>query len=191
MGRVQWRRVVLTLAAGAVGCAVNLLPVTVFGPVKVVFGSVLSLLIAIVYGPVYGLAAALIASTSTVRLWGHGYGVLTFGLEALVVGWLVAHRRQSPLWAELRFWAFPGLPLLIWIYLIHFDYPSPNGLAIVVKEPLNGLLAVMLAELLAWVGPVQRLLLGPEEATARRPLRAYLYHAFLLLARCRWRCWPS
>ena len=64
MGRVQWRRVVLTLAAGAVGCAVNLLPVTVFGPVKVVFGSVLSLLIAIVYGPVYGLAAAL-----TLAVW--------------------------------------------------------------------------------------------------------------------------
>ena len=72
-GNAGWQQIsqrfLLTLAAGILGFALNACAVPVFGDLgrgTLIFGGIFYLLIAIAYGPVYGLIAALIASSRAV-----------------------------------------------------------------------------------------------------------------------------
>jgi PAS domain S-box-containing protein len=175
------KRVILCVAAGVLGFVVNGFTVPVFNDVTLIFGGIFYLLIALVYGPIAGLATSLIASSRTFFLWGHPYGLITFGLEGLVVGWLV-RRRMLPLFADLLYWTLLGAPLLVLMYIVYLEYPSPIGWAIVVKQPLNGLLDVIVAELLLGVPWLHRRLAPPERPVERRPLRATVFHGLVLMA---------
>jgi len=186
------RRLLLSLMAGVLGFAVNWLAVPVFGEgggIKLIFGGIFYLLIAIVYGPVYGLIAALIASSQLAWAWHYhhyaifilAYALIAFGLEAVSVGWLV-RRRKHPLFADLLYWGAIGLPVITLALIFHLKPPAFATWAIVIKLPLNGLLDVMLAELLLKVSPVRRLLASAGQTIERHPLRAYLFHGFVLLA---------
>src|SRR5438552_3121813 len=109
------KKLLISILAGLVGYLVNYFPLPVFGRVEIVFGGICYLLIAICYGPVYGLLAALIAATKPVELWGNPYVFIYMGLEGMVVGWLVG-KRWLPLLADLIYWLVLGLPLLLVIY---------------------------------------------------------------------------
>ena len=89
------KKLLISLIAGILGYLVNGYPMAVFGRVEIVFGGVCYLIIAVCYGPVYGLIAALIAATKTIELWGQPYAFLFMGFEALVVGWLIGRRWQA------------------------------------------------------------------------------------------------
>jgi|GEM_PF-527352 len=181
IGHRTYRCIVFSIIAGALGFAVNSLAIPVFNGVTIIFGGIFYILIALVYGPFHGLLTACIASSRTILLWGHPYGLITFGLEALIVGWLV-RRRMTPLLADLLYWSTIGLLALILICIVYLYGPTPTAWVIVVKQPLNGLLNVMLAELLLQIGPLQRLLTPARQLSVRRPLRAYLFHGFVLIA---------
>ncbi len=178
------RRILLSLIAGVLGFGVNGLVVPVFGQnggVTLIFGGIFYLLIAIVYGPVYGLIASLVTSSRTILIWGHPYALITFGLEAVVVGWLV-QRRKQPLMADLLYWSVVGIPLLSLISVFLLSQDTTRMWAIVIKQPLNGLLDVMLAELCLRVSQIRRLVALAGQPLERRSLRAYLFHSFVLLA---------
>jgi signal transduction histidine kinase/DNA-binding response OmpR family regulator len=95
-----------------------------------------------------------------------------------VVGWLV-QRRKQPLIADLFYWSVVGIPLLILIFV--FLLSQEAAWAIVIKQPLNGLLDVMLAELLLRPSWMRRLFASAGQPIGRRPLRAHLFHSFVLL----------
>jgi two-component system, sensor histidine kinase len=181
MKRSANRRIFLCVAAGILGYLVNLLAVPIFGNVVIIFGGILYLLVALLYGPIFGSTAALIASVRTVTLFQHPYGLLTFALEGFVFGWLV-RRRVPPLFADLLYWGIIGIPLVIFFLYFHLNYSESTVLAIVIKLPLNGLLNVILAELILSVIPAQWLLNVTDELRESRPLRAQLLHALVLLA---------
>ena len=62
------------------------------------------------------------------------------------------------------------------------NYPTPQGWVVVVKHPVNGLLNVMLAEILISLPVVQRYCSTASTTMERQPLRAHLVHGFLLVA---------
>ena len=102
--------------------------------------------------------------------------------EAVTVGWL-ARRRMHPTLADLIFWVVIGTPLAALFYIVLLSYPSPSDWVMVVKHPVNGLLNVMIAELLISIPALQRLWgAGAWSLLERKPLRAYLSHGFLLVA---------
>ena len=114
-------------------------------------------------------------------LWGHPETGCILVAEALTVGWL-ARRRFHPAMADLIYWAVIGTPLAGLFYLVLYSYPAPYGWVMVVKYPANGLLNVMLAELLISIPALQKLWGVPGRLVERRTLRAYLSHGFLLVA---------
>src|SRR5262249_11997025 len=160
-----------SILAGALGFFLNSVTLPVFEDVHrvlFIFGGIFYLLIALVYGPVYGLIAALIASIRFLMIVGYAHGMMPFGLEGCAVGWLV-RRRFAPLIADLLYWSLLGVPLLI---LIRFFYPGGDSVvpwAIVIKQPVNGLLDVMLVELLLMATPIQRWLVPSPPLVERRP----------------------
>jgi len=175
------RRLAVTLAFGLLGILVNLPQFTIFTGAPLFFGGVFYLGIALMYGPMYGGLAALISALPPMLVWGHPETGCILVAEALMVGWL-ARRRFHPAAADLLYWAAIGTPLAGLFYLILYSYPAPYGWVMVVKYPANGLLNVMLAELLISVPALQRLWGAGGRQAERRTLRAYLSQGFLLVA---------
>ncbi len=177
----QYRKILFTLFVGALGFVVNGFPVSVFGRVQLLFGGIFYLLIAIVYGPVYGLLAAFVASSRTLLLWQTPYAVLYMSVEALAIGWLVKKRLQ-PFWAALAYWVLIGVPLLILIHIVYLKFFRIAGWAIVLANSLSGLLNLMLADLLILLFPVKRWLAGSSMQPERKSLRTLLFQSFVFIA---------
>jgi two-component system, sensor histidine kinase len=175
------RRIVVTLAFGLLGILVNLPQISIFTGASLLFGGVFYLAIALTYGPTYGAVAALISGLPSILIWRHPEAGFLLVAEALTVGWL-ARRHLYPAVAELLYWAIIGTPLAALFYLVLYSYPAPYGWVMVVKYPANGLLNVMLAELLISIPALQKLWGAAGQPAERRTLRAYLSHGFLLVA---------
>ena len=170
-----------TIVFGLLGLVANLLQFAIFSDATVLLGGVFYLTIALLYGPKYGAVAALITVLPDVLPGRHPETALVLLLEAPAVGWL-ARRHLLPILADLIYWAVVGTPLAIMLYIGMLNYPSPSGWVMVAKHPVNGLLNLMLAELLISIPLFQKWFSSTGEIGERRPLRAYLTHGFLLVA---------
>jgi two-component system, sensor histidine kinase len=180
------RSLAVTLVFGLVGMAINLPRLTIFTGATLLFGGAFYLMAALLFGPVYGAIAAFLTALPSMVLWGHPETAAILMAEALVVGWL-ARRQVHRTLADLIYWLVIGTPLAAFVYIFLLSYPSPSDLVMVVKYPVNGLLNVMIADLLISIPAVQKLCsAGRSDANAlplaRKPLRAYLAHGFLLVA---------
>ena len=175
------RSLAVTVVFGLLGILVNLPKLTIFTGATLLFGGALYLMAALLFGPWYGALAALITALPSILLWGHPETACMVVTEALAVGWM-ARRRVNPMLADVIFWAAVGTPLAAVFYFVLFSYPSPYNWVMVVKFPVNGLLNVMIADLLIGVPTLQRLWGEASGPVERKPLRAYLSHGFLLVA---------
>src|ERR1700722_18043171 len=137
------RSFMVTLAFGLLGILVNLPHLTIFTGAALLFGGAFYLMAALLYGPWHGAVAALLTALPSILLWGHPEAAYIVVAEALTVGWLARRGMGSPLAALL--------------YLVLLSYPSPADWVMVVKYPVNGLLNVMVADLLISVPALQRL----------------------------------
>jgi signal transduction histidine kinase/CheY-like chemotaxis protein len=167
---------------GLLGLAANLTHITIFTGATLLFGGVFHLAIALLYGPFYGLLAASITALPAMVLCEHPVTALILILDAPVVGWLAQRKRLPPIIADLIYWATIGTPLAFLLYIVVFNFPSPQGWVVAVKHPVNGLLNVMLAEILISLPVVQRYCSRASTTIERQPLRAHLVHGFLLVA---------
>ncbi len=175
------RSLMVTLAFGLLGILVNLLHLTIFTGAPLLFGGAFYLMAALLYGPWYGALAALITALASGLLGGHPETACIAIAEALTVGWL-ARRRVNSMLADLIYWAALGTPLAALFYMLLLSYPSPSDWVMVVKYPVNGLLNVMIADLLIGIPALQRPWSVAPGRGERKPLRAYLSHGFLLVA---------
>jgi signal transduction histidine kinase/CheY-like chemotaxis protein len=175
------RSLAVTLALGILGLLVNLPRVTIFADATLLLGGVFYVSATLLYGPMYGALAALITVLPDLVLWHHPETAAVMLLEAPVVGWLVRRRLLAVL-ADLCYWAVIGAPLAFLLYIVLLNYPAPSGWVMVIKHPVNGLLNVMLAEVLISIPAVQKYFGMPIAAKGRQTLRVCLLHGFLLVA---------
>ena len=174
------RRLVAAFVFGVLGLGANQPHIAIFSDVSLLLGGIFYLAITLLYGPLYGALAALIAVSPDIVLWRHPETALVLLLEAPVVGWLT-RRRFLPVLANLTYWAVLGTPLAVLFYIVLLHYPSPHGWVMVIKHPVNGLLNVMLAELLVSMPLIQKYC-GVPFTPQRQTLRTQLSHGFLLVA---------
>ncbi|HYL74938.1 MAG TPA: ATP-binding protein [Bryobacteraceae bacterium] len=175
------RNLTITLILGAIGLIVNLVRINIFTDATLLFGGVVALAAALLYGPQFGALAALVASIPSALLWHHPETTLILMLEAMTVGYLT-RRRLRPLLADLAYWAVVGTPLAILLYIVLLNYPPTRGWVTVIKHPVNGLFNVMVAEVLISIPALQRIFGPTSSLPMRKPLRVYLSHGFLLVA---------
>ncbi len=174
------RRWLPALVAGLVGYALNQLPTEVLPGVDFIWGGAIWLLVAIVQGPAPGLVAGLLASSATLTLWHHPYGLVLSGLEAWTVGWLVRRGRTSVV-ADLTYWIAVGIPLGLLFAFFRLRLPAVTALIVALAAPVNGLICVVAAELLKRLSPVERML-GLPGRQRLLPLRVLLEQGFILMA---------
>ena len=143
---------------GVLGLLLNFFEVPLTPGIELLFGGVAYLLAAAALGPGPGFLAAAIASVRTVWLWNHPWAWLNFGLEGLVVGWLVTRGKRRPLTADALFWLFIGVPILIGTYRGILGVSGTTATIIFLKQPFNGLVNALIAEALLLVPAVRRAL---------------------------------
>jgi PAS domain S-box-containing protein len=166
--------------AGFGGFALNGLAIEAFSGVQFIWGGLLYFLVCLAHGPLWGGLAAVIASSRTVWLWGHPYGWITLSLEGFVLGWLMKRRRVA-FAADLLYWGVLGMPLVALFYFVVLELPTDTAWTILVKQPVNSLVALIGAELLLQMGVVRRVLGLASPFSEARPLRVGLTHAFGLV----------
>jgi len=171
------RRILVSLAAGLAGFALNYFPLPLPGGAPLTFGEIFSLLVALTLGPAYGILSAVLADLP-IKTHAYGSGVcLMHALEACSVGILV-RRRFLPLYASAMFWLMAGAPLIILGGHAGAGI-APDALwAVAGKSVLNGLLNVTVADLVSGLSRVRRWLGALPRPVL--PLRKHLARGFIL-----------
>jgi signal transduction histidine kinase/CheY-like chemotaxis protein/HPt (histidine-containing phosphotransfer) domain-containing protein len=177
MNRTFARRLGLAVVCGAAGFAINAIPVGAVAPL--LLGRVITLPIAILFGPWFGALAAAISALPLRS--GATAGLLALlPLEALVIG-LLARRGKSPLVLGALVWLAIALTLVASPGLYGVGHLRQTIWPIALQTTLRGLVAVVVADLLAVVLSTKRAIAGDRPIEGQR-LRAYAFHVFVLVA---------
>jgi signal transduction histidine kinase/ActR/RegA family two-component response regulator len=175
------RRFLFVALAGVLGFLANSHRSVLLGDMPLLLGGVFGLTAAILLGPWYGAVAAALAALPALLIWNRPYLFVVFTLEAIAVGYL-ARRRWKPLVADAVYWAAAGVPvLIIGLHVSRAAATQPLWL-LVTNVPSNGLINVLLAEILAAASAVRQWVGDHSLDRPSRRLRAHLAHAFLLVA---------
>ena len=104
------------------GFAGNFFALRLFTGFSYLFGSIAVLLVVRLFGVRWGFLAALVASSWTIALFGHGYAMIWLCAEPLVVGWLLARgRARNVILYDCLYWPLVGVPLIwcVFQYVLH------------------------------------------------------------------------
>jgi signal transduction histidine kinase/CheY-like chemotaxis protein/HPt (histidine-containing phosphotransfer) domain-containing protein len=177
MNRSSVQRLALAALCGAAGFAVNALPL---GAVSaLMLGRVLTLPIAILFGPWLGALAAAIGALPLPPP-NKAAILVILTVEAVVVG-VFAQREKPPLVAGALLWGAVALSLVV--------APSFFGVAqmrqtlwpVAMQTMLRGLVAVVVADLLT-AGAGAQQLVRQSGRLERRRLTSHAFHTFVLVA---------
>jgi signal transduction histidine kinase/CheY-like chemotaxis protein/HPt (histidine-containing phosphotransfer) domain-containing protein len=176
MKPLQLKRLGVALLAGAAGLALSLTPLPAFA--RIFPGRIATLPIAILYGPWYGAVAALGASIPAGRAL--PLLVVVFVVEALMVG-AFARRGKPTLVAGALVWIAAAAIFGVFPNLFGLAYLRPSVWPLALQQLLNGMIAVVVAELVVVAASAGHVIAPPRFAE-RRHLRSYAFRAFVLVA---------
>ncbi len=175
MTRSTVKRVGITVLCGLIALEVDIWRQASTAPL--LLGRIITLPIAILFGPWYGAVAALIHAVSGRGIFAAGLRILP--LEAIVIG-LFARRGRSPMLGGLLVWTAVSGTLIAVPSFYGVGYLRDTILPVALQLVVSGLMAVAVADLIASAAVVQRLV-GADQRAARH-LRADAFHAFVLAA---------
>jgi signal transduction histidine kinase/DNA-binding response OmpR family regulator len=171
MTRSTVRRLGIAVLCGAAGAAMNSLPVGAVAPL--LLGRIATLPVAILLGPWFGEVSAVLGAAA-VRGSLSVLSVTVLVLEALIIG-AAARRGKSPLVAGALLWGAAAILLVIAPQAYGVEYMRRSIWPIALQVVLNGLIAIVIADLIAAA------VFGARPIAARR-IRSYAFHAFVLVA---------
>src|SRR5262249_5379323 len=134
---------VIAGAAGGAGYAIHVLLPDVL---RLFAGRIFTLPVAILFGPWYGLAAAAIGALPVLRLSPIFFGIIA--IEAVIVG-LFAERGKSSIAGGAIVWVGTALALAAAPRWFSIGYPQSTVWSLALQQVLNGMVAVVVAELVS------------------------------------------
>ncbi|MEW6208791.1 MAG: ATP-binding protein [Acidobacteriota bacterium] len=141
--------VTIGVALGAVGYTVNCLPVEIFPGMAFIFGSAMSILAAVRFGPAAGGVAGLISGMRTWDLWPgqpFPFSAIIYFLEGVAVGYLTRRGKRGPMSAVLIYWIAAGVWLGFACQWLILGMTARMAMTLQLRSILNGLLAGMAVE---------------------------------------------
>ncbi|MBI1417461.1 MAG: PAS domain S-box protein [Limimaricola sp.] len=142
-----WSSLAATLGLAALSFAGFYLNLPLFNSVSFVFGSIAALIALRIFGVLPALFVVLVGSTYTYFAWGHPFAMLSFGVEVIFV-WLLSRRVENLALADVAYWLFVGMPLVLLTYTGQLGMSSGSAAFIALKQGVNGVLNAVLAGLL-------------------------------------------
>jgi len=176
MPRVSARRLLVAVVCGALGYALNRWRVGTAAPL--LLGRVVTLPVAILFGPWYGALSSIFAALPATGPF--TAAIVLIPIEAVVVG-TFARRGRSPLVGGLLVWISIAATIVAVPSVYGIGYLRQSILPVALQVVLSGLVAVVIADLIATGASAQRLV-AQDQPRAQRRLRSYAFHAFVLVA---------
>jgi signal transduction histidine kinase/CheY-like chemotaxis protein len=174
MSRSTLKRFGIAVLCGLVGLAINTWRAATIAPF--LFGRIVTLPVAILFGPWLGGLAALIPALTGSGVFSAGVFVLP--IEAIVIG-AFTQRGRSPLLGGFILWTAVAATLITVPSLYGVGYLRQTILPVALQVVVSGLVAVVVADLIATFAA--RRLVEVDERPARR-LRGDAFHRFVLAA---------
>jgi PAS domain S-box-containing protein len=121
-----------------------------YSGVEIYFGSIAVLVAVRLFGPGWGVLAALGAGAATVVLWHHPYDLILYLCEALAVGLMCRRQSGNLVLSDGLFWLFAGMPLT-WL-LYYFGAASGETMAafFMLQKAINGGVNALIASLVVY-----------------------------------------
>jgi diguanylate cyclase (GGDEF)-like protein len=158
----------------------NVTKLPFFPGVNFLFGSIFVLIVVRYYGVLWGVFAAMIASSYTVILWHYPFIMITLMCEALFVGYFMHYKKKNMLFTDVAFWVFIGAPI-IWIsYTALIDFGIEFALLKMIKTTVNGIFNTIIAFLFITFLPIKKWLRQSDDQKAV-PLSQIFYNILALL----------
>src|SRR5215468_7777162 len=170
MKRNSVQRVGLAVVCGVAGYLLNRWRVG--SPAPLLLGRIVTLPIAILFGPLYGAVAAMVAALPASGPF--SVGVVLLPIEAVVVG-SFARRGRSPLIGGLIVWLIVAASLVAMPSLYGVGYLRQTIAPVAMQVVLSGLVAVVVADLIATGLSAQRLV-AQDGSQGQLRLRTYAFH---------------
>ncbi|PYR18980.1 MAG: hypothetical protein DMF98_25090 [Acidobacteria bacterium] len=172
------RRLGIAVVCGVAGLIINSVALTAVAPLML--GRLVTLPVAILFGPWYGLVAAALGSIGRWQLASSVAVLVILPVEGLLAG-VFARRGRSALLAGAIVWSVVGLSLVTVPRLYGLGFTRDTVWPVAAQVTLSGLTAVAIADLIvALLG--QWIHVATEWRSERPRLRSSAFRAFVLVA---------
>ncbi|MBI3927868.1 MAG: response regulator [Armatimonadetes bacterium] len=168
----RYRQLVLAclLAAAILG---NYYAVRLFFGIDFVFGGAFALAVLRLFGPLWGVVAAVLAGSYTIPMWHHPFGLLLSLGEVGVVALLLKRGYENLLLLDGFFWLAAGAPLSWFVFYGWMGLGTDNTALLILKLTVNGVSNALVASLLVHHTPLRRFARPP---IADLPLSQLLFN---------------
>lgn len=172
-----WLTTLMALSAG-----INFFPLKLMFGVEFLFGGIFAMLVLLLYGPVWGTAAAAAASLPSLFLWSHPYAIAIFTAEAAFLGLLGRSRPlRNLVLHDMLYWLLAGIPLT-WIFYRGALGIEPLAVMLMtLKLSVNGLSNALAAALCHSFGIIRNKSGAAPAAADLIPLQHLLFRIMLAL----------
>lgn len=113
--------------------------------VDLIFGSSFVVIALLLLGWRSAMLVALVSTAYTLLLWGHGYAMVIFLLEAAFLSYFHRRGQRNILLIDCWYWLLLGVPMVLILYHWPLGLGWPATLGIAFKQPFNALLNITLA----------------------------------------------
>lgn len=148
--RQSSRAIILALALGILGAVLNSFPIELAYNISLIIGNLAFIIAAAYLRPALTLLCAVICVTPLLMSWGHPYGFITFGLEALFISYMRGRGWYLPT-ADFLYWLVIGMPLTA--VIMWFNTTGSQGYFIfsLFKQSINAIFYASLAAILLFI----------------------------------------
>ena len=151
------RELVFLLCLTLLGLLGNYLNIELFFGVNFLFGSVATMIALRTSGALWGTLIGVVIGSYTYVLWGHPYAIIIFGLEAFIVGFSIwCMKKNNMILTDVIFWLVAGMPLVWIFYSYQLGLSETPMYLIALKQTINGITNVVIANLIIQFSPVLR-----------------------------------
>lgn len=177
-----YRVMLLVLGLGLFGALLNSYPIALAYSVSLVIGNLAFIIAAAYLRPALTLICALICVTPLFFIWGHPFGFLTFGLEALFVSYMRGRGWYLPT-ADFLYWLIIGMPLTAILLWNNAGESQDYLLFTVFKQAINAVFYTALAVIMIFVfSDTLNVWVKSQQPKLQKNLKQYLHYILWVMS---------
>jgi diguanylate cyclase (GGDEF)-like protein len=173
--------VIFAVIVGVIGAALNCYPIELAYNISLVLGNFAFILVAAYCRPRLALLSALICATPLMFMWGHPYGFLTFGCEALFVATMRSRGWYLPT-ADFLYWLIIGMPLTALLIILNNDAANDYLLFSIFKQSINAVFYTAIAVIIIFILADKLKAVKAQQPSLVKNLNQYLHHILWVMS---------
>jgi diguanylate cyclase (GGDEF)-like protein len=173
---------ILAIVLGMLGALLNSFPIELAYSIALVLGNFAFIIAAAYLRPALTLLCASICVAPLLVIWGHPFGFITFGLEALFVSFMRGRGWYLPT-ADFLYWLVIGMPLTaLFIWLENTDTQA-YILFSLFKQSINAVFYTAFAVILIFIfGEKLNNIIKSQQPILVKGLKQYLHHVLWVMS---------